>query len=120
MKKLLLYINLFIFGVCIGQPPPPPPSYVFNSDKISMLDNAWGVTKYETIKGVISEEEKKKTLEKLMKPIVQYTKNGVFIRDWKDVSEASKETGINSVNINQACNGKLKISGGFIWKYKNN
>lgn len=69
---------------------------------------------------IISEEQKKKTSEKLMKPIVQYTKNGEFIRNWKGASEASKETGINSVNINQACNGKLKTSGGFIWKFKNN
>ncbi len=66
----------------------------------------------------VTDEVKQKIAEKLMIPILQYNKNGDFIQEWKGASEASKFLKINSVNINQACNGKLKTSGGYIWKFK--
>lgn len=51
-------------------------------------------------------------------PILQYTKEGVFIRDWDSAKQASEELGINSSNIASCCKEKLKTCGGFIWRYK--
>jgi hypothetical protein len=58
---------------------------------------------------------------KTSKPVQQYTKNMVFIKEYPSAREASRQTGINSAGIIQCCNGKygFKTAGGYIWKYKN-
>lgn len=51
------------------------------------------------------------------KIVLQYSKEGEFIREWPSAAAAEKELGITSVGL--ACRGKLKFAGGYIWKYKN-
>jgi len=48
--------------------------------------------------------------------VIQYSKNGDYIKEFPYIRLAKKETG--ATNISAACKGKLKMSGGFIWKYK--
>tara|TARA_R110000796_G_scaffold69117_5_gene157893 strand:+ start:7262 stop:7906 length:645 start_codon:yes stop_codon:yes gene_type:complete len=52
------------------------------------------------------------------KPLLQYDKNNVFIKEWASATDASKATGINNGNISQCCRGIYKTSGGYIWKFK--
>lgn len=52
------------------------------------------------------------------KIIQQYSKHEVLIREWSTITEASKMLNIAQSNIISCCKGKLKTSGGFIWKYK--
>ena len=54
----------------------------------------------------------------LSKPILQYSKSGDFIREWKSASEVEREFGINHSHIASCCRGKRKSSGNFIWRYK--
>ena len=56
--------------------------------------------------------------ESKRKPILQYTKDGEFIREWSHAREAAEELGINKRAIYSACTGRCKTSGGFIWKRK--
>ena len=51
------------------------------------------------------------------KPIIQYTKDGEFIKEWTSAKEASRVLGINPSHITQCCKGKLKSAGGFVWTY---
>jgi hypothetical protein len=51
-----------------------------------------------------------------IKPIQQYTKNGEWIRDWSSCKEASETLGIS--NISSCLTGKIKSSGGFVWRHK--
>lgn len=51
-------------------------------------------------------------------PIIQLTKNGEFINEYQSAKEAERITGISNSNIIQCCKGKLKTTGGFVWKYK--
>ena len=51
-------------------------------------------------------------------PILQYSKSGDFIREWKSSAEVKRVLGIDNSHIIACCKGKLKSSGGFIWKYK--
>ena len=51
------------------------------------------------------------------KPILQYTKDGVFIKEWTSEIEASRVIGINQGNITKCCQDKRKSAGGFVWKY---
>jgi len=52
------------------------------------------------------------------KPIIQYTKDNEFIREWSYAKEASDSLGINKRAIYACCNGSIKSSGGYIWKWK--
>ena len=61
----------------------------------------------------VSEEHR----AKLSKKILQCTKSGEFIREWKSMSEAERELGIAHSSICSCCNGKLKSAGGYVWKY---
>lgn len=52
------------------------------------------------------------------KAVLQYSKDGEFIKEWENVSLVTKSLNIHQSNIIACCKGKLKSAGGFIWKYK--
>ena len=66
----------------------------------------------------LTEETKQKLKDYFSKPILQYTKEGVFIKEWESGKQASEILNINYCGINNCCNGRTQSSGGFIWKYK--
>ena len=51
-------------------------------------------------------------------PVIQYNLNMQFIREWESMVDAARELGLSSACIGRCCKGKLKTSGGFVWKYK--
>lgn len=53
----------------------------------------------------------------ISKEVYQYDLNGKLINKFKSTLEASRITGVH--NISSCCLGKLKTSGGYIWKYEN-
>ena len=72
-----------------------------------------------------SEDTKKKISEAIMgihntrtKPIIQYTKEGEFIKEWTSGREAYIVLSIPPGNITKCCKGELKSAGGFVWSYK--
>lgn len=50
--------------------------------------------------------------------VIQLTKNGDVIRVWDYIRQAADELGLHKSDISKCCNGKLKTTGGFVWKYK--
>lgn len=56
---------------------------------------------------------------KMRKPILQYTKDGVFIREWDSATNVEKELNLSQGNITKCCKEKLKSAYGFVWRYKN-
>lgn len=63
----------------------------------------------------ISKESIEKTKQKVMKPILQFTKNGEFIRKWNSTTQAKIELGITT--IPDCLRQKSKTAGGYIWRY---
>ena len=59
----------------------------------------------------------KPRLEKLSKPVKQYTLDMIFIKEYPSVSEASRQTGIRTSDICRCCKGIYKQMGGYIWEY---
>ena len=76
--------------------------------------------------GKCNSEKTKKKMSKAMignhnsptKPILQYAKDGEFIREWLGAIESSRVLGIPHQNISSCCKCKRKSAGGFVWKYK--
>lgn len=52
--------------------------------------------------------------------IVQFDLNNIFIKEWKNAEDASKELNISKQHIYSCCRGEQKTCGNFIWKFKNN
>lgn len=50
-------------------------------------------------------------------PIVQLTKDGVFVKKWPAAAEVKRELEISNVSIAACCRGKLKSAGGYKWVY---
>ena len=55
--------------------------------------------------------------ENSVKKVYQYTIDGIFIKEYKSLTDASKTTSLNFKNISACCNGKTKTCGGFRWSY---
>ena len=56
--------------------------------------------------------------EKKSKQVLQFTKSGEFVREWKSAMDVQRTIGYFNNSISNCCNGKLKSAYGYIWKYK--
>lgn len=52
------------------------------------------------------------------KPLLQYSVDGVFIKEWENAEQVKRELGFCAENIRNVCNGRRKKANGYIWKYK--
>lgn len=50
-------------------------------------------------------------------PILQFSKEGNFIRKWESATQVRKESGFLQGNISMCCKGKRKSAYGYKWKY---
>ena len=60
----------------------------------------------------------KRNIERSLKPILQYDRNGNFIKEYESIKQASEELNKNNSNIVACCKGKRKTAFNYIWKYK--
>lgn len=59
----------------------------------------------------------KKGAIKLSIPIIQFSKDGTFVKEWQSACEAERQLGIPPSNIGQCLKGHRKSAGGFVWRY---
>lgn len=52
------------------------------------------------------------------KPVLQFSKDGEFIREWSHAREAAEYLGLSKRAIYECCAGRSRTSGGYIWKRK--
>lgn len=52
------------------------------------------------------------------KPILQYSLDGKFIKEWASMHEVKRELAIDNCSIARCCKGKQKTAGHYIWKFK--
>lgn len=53
------------------------------------------------------------------KVILQYDKNYNLIKEWNSINEIERNLNIFHGSISKCCQGKLKSTGGYVFKYKN-
>ena len=59
----------------------------------------------------------KRMIKKRCKPVVQYTLDGQFVREWESTNECGRN-GYDQGSVAACCRGELKTHKGFIWRYK--
>lgn len=52
------------------------------------------------------------------KPVIQYSKSGVFQRKWHSLHQIERELGYQHGNISQCCKGCFKQAYGYVWKFE--
>lgn len=67
-----------------------------------------------------SREVIQKTIDAIIIAVEQYTLDGVYIRDFKSISDALifLNKSLKQSHISSCCKGKRKSAFGYIWKYK--
>jgi hypothetical protein len=53
----------------------------------------------------------------IRKEVNQYDLDGNFIKTYKTLYEAQRETNVTNQNIHKVCNGSRKTAGGYKWRY---
>lgn len=77
----------------------------------------WCDCKYNTNYGTGIKRRSYKTSKKLSKPVLQFTLDGIFIREWESTRECGRN-GFHQGHVWSCCVGKQKQHKGYIWKYK--
>lgn len=54
---------------------------------------------------------------KQKRPVARYTSDDIFIDEWESAAEAARVLGLFPGDIGKCAMGKVKLSGGFIWKF---
>ena len=69
-----------------------------------------------------SEETRRKMSEaqkndpRKSKKVLQYTKDGKFVKEWVSMMEVQRVLGYKSSNISNCCNGRCESAYGYIWR----
>lgn len=65
-----------------------------------------------------AEAVRKATVSALSKPVLQFSKDGKFIKRWNSTNDICNEYGYCNSSISQCCSGIYKTSYGYIWKFE--
>lgn len=74
----------------------------------------WSKERYDKIE---VKHDKKRIIKN--RKIVQYGKDGEFIKEWESARQINIELGYRTHTIRACCSGHIEISNGYKWRYKN-
>jgi hypothetical protein len=105
------------------------PNFYNKSNKafgVNNFDEKTRLKMSKTRKGIIFTDEWKAHMAESAKgntnrrkKVIQYDKQGNFIKEWPSVKEAAYSLNKTSSAITEVCNGKRKSIYGYVWKYSN-
>lgn len=73
---------------------------------------------WETSSGNTEHAHRTGLIKKYNKPVVQYTKDGEYVKTYPSVKEAAATIGVGKEHFSAVCNGKYKTCQGFVFKFQ--
>lgn len=112
-KRFVKYVHRLVSEAFIPNPNKYPCiNHMDESKNNNKADNLeWCTFRYNNNYG----NHNIKLSKSKLKLVDQYDKDLNLVRTWEGIRKAMKET--NCSHIVECCKGKVKSSGGFIWKY---
>ena len=80
----------------------------------SVMNLEWCDSKYNINYGTRNQ----RVSIKLSKPVLQFTKDGELVKEWKSMNDVQRNLNYSKGNISYCCTGRYKSAYGFIWKFK--
>ena len=113
-----LYIDLYKDGKCkhykihrlVAE------AYIPNPDNLPQVDHIDGNKTHNYLNNLQWITNRDNCRKSNNKPILQYTLDGEFVREWECASDVGKK--VNDA-ICKCLKGRHKTAYGFVWKYKN-
>ncbi len=100
-----------------------PACYKIDSDMSYKLDNM-SIATSKQVKEKIAKDRKSGANHafnaNISKAVIQYTKDGKFIKEFHSMHYAESQTGVPNGAISDVCTGKGKTAGGYKWEYSTN
>lgn len=117
-KAKRYYIHRLVSEYFIDNPNNLPQIDHINTDRTdNRVENLRWVTHKENMNNPLTIDKINKINKKSSKPIIQFSKDGEFIRKWDSAMDAQRELGIKQGGISECCKEKRKTAGGYIWRY---
>jgi hypothetical protein len=99
-----------------GRISPNKNKQLSNKTKQKMSESHKGLKTHTTPH---TKETKQKLSKLKSKPVLQYTKDNIFIKEWESAKQAELSLGISLGDISRVCRGEGKTCKGYKWKLKN-
>ena len=120
-KRKIFFVHRLVALAFISNPDNLP--LINHKDENPLNNNVgnleWCSIKYNNTYGTRLERVSKKHLNRKdeSKSVKQYTKDGVFIREYPSMHEVKRQTGYDFSFISRCCRGRTKSAYGYIWRY---
>ena len=115
-EKKMYLVHRLVAKTFIPNPDNLPEVNHKDEDKTnnSVQNLEWCDRKYNLNFGTRAQRQ----AEKLSKPVLQYTKSGKLVREWKSATDVQRNLGYFQNYISYCCTGRYKSAYNFIWKFK--
>ena len=90
-------------------------AYLPNPDNLPQVDHIDGNKMHNYLNNLQWITQRDNVRKGNNKPILQYTMEGEFVREWECAADVRREV---NKHINHCLTGKTKSAYGYIWKYK--